>query len=45
MQYRFYRLEDDLAYYLNKTPADQISQDEVDSYFESYQVRTWRLAA
>jgi hypothetical protein len=37
MQYRFYRLEDDLAYYLSKTPADQVRQEEVDKYFAIYQ--------
>lgn len=37
MQYRFYRLEDDLAYYLEKTAGDAITQEEVDQYFATYQ--------
>lgn len=37
MQYRFYRLEDDLAYYLKKTDSDKVSQAEVDRYFDVYQ--------
>ena len=28
MQYRFYRLEDDLAYYIEKTPSEAITQEE-----------------
>lgn len=37
MQYRFYRLEDDLAYYIEKTPSEAITQEEVDRYFATYQ--------
>ena len=32
-----YRLEDDLAYYLQKTPARAITQTDVDEYFSTYQ--------
>lgn len=37
MQYRFYRLRDDLDYYLSKTPPDQVATEQLDHFFETYQ--------
>ncbi|QUQ66042.1 SLATT domain-containing protein [Kutzneria sp. CA-103260] len=39
-QYRFYRLHDDLRFYLAANPIDQLDRERVDAAFEEYQ-RIW----
>jgi hypothetical protein len=39
-QYRFYRLRDELTYYIAATPSDQLDEARIHSMFNEYQ-RIW----
>jgi hypothetical protein len=41
-QYRFYRLHDDLAYYLASTPTEDLQQSRIDAMYGQYQ-QIWDL--
>jgi hypothetical protein len=36
-QYRFYRLRDDVSYYLAATPSEQLDQTTIQEFFQQYQ--------
>lgn len=36
-QYRFYRLRDDVTYYLASTPSDELTEPTVRAFFDQYQ--------
>jgi hypothetical protein len=42
-QYRFYRLRDDLTYYLAATPPDRLDPARIDAMFDQYQAIWYQL--